>query len=36
VAAAVEEATDYAESRPDPTIKTALLHVYAEGVEGTF
>jgi 2-oxoisovalerate dehydrogenase E1 component alpha subunit len=36
VAAAVEDATDYAESRPDPTVETALMHVYAEGIEGTF
>ncbi len=36
VAALVEEATDYAEAQPDPTVETVLLHVYAEGVEGTF
>ena len=36
VAAAVDEATEYAEARPDPTADTALLHVYSEGIEGTF
>ncbi|HEX7472241.1 MAG TPA: thiamine pyrophosphate-dependent dehydrogenase E1 component subunit alpha [Candidatus Limnocylindrales bacterium] len=36
IAAAVEEATEYAESQPDPTPDTALRYVYAEGVEGTF
>ncbi len=36
IAATVDEATDYAEAQPDPTVESALLHVYAEGVEGTF
>jgi 2-oxoisovalerate dehydrogenase E1 component alpha subunit len=36
VAAAVEEATEYAEAQPDPSPDSALLYVYAEGVEGTF
>jgi 2-oxoisovalerate dehydrogenase E1 component alpha subunit len=34
--ALVEDATDFAESEPDPSPDTALLHVFAEGVEGTF
>ena len=36
IAAAVEEATEFAESQPDPSPDTALRYVYAEGVEGTF
>jgi 2-oxoisovalerate dehydrogenase E1 component alpha subunit len=36
IIAVVNDATDYAESEPDPDPATALEHVYAEGVEGTF
>ena len=32
----VEDATTYAEAQPDPDPATALDHVFAEGVEGTF
>jgi 2-oxoisovalerate dehydrogenase E1 component alpha subunit len=34
VTAAVEDATDYAESQPDPDPATATRYVYAEDVEG--
>jgi len=33
---AVDDATTFAESEPDPDPATALNHVFAEGVEGTF
>jgi 2-oxoisovalerate dehydrogenase E1 component alpha subunit len=36
IIAVVNDATDYAEGEPDPDPATALEHVYAEGVEGTF
>jgi 2-oxoisovalerate dehydrogenase E1 component alpha subunit len=36
IIAIVNDATDYAEGEPDPDPSTALDHVYAEGVEGTF
>jgi len=32
----VDDATTYAEAQPDPDPATALDHVFAEGVEGTF
>jgi 2-oxoisovalerate dehydrogenase E1 component subunit alpha len=32
----VDDATNFAEAEPDPDPATALEHVYAEGVEGTF
>jgi 2-oxoisovalerate dehydrogenase E1 component alpha subunit len=32
----VDDATDFAEAEPDPSPDTALNHVFAEGVEGTF
>lgn len=34
ITAAVEDATDYAESQPDPDPATATRYVYAEGTEG--
>jgi len=34
--AAVDDATDYAEKEPDPDPANALMHVFAEGVEGEF
>ncbi|HTC85118.1 MAG TPA: thiamine pyrophosphate-dependent dehydrogenase E1 component subunit alpha, partial [Candidatus Acidoferrum sp.] len=34
--AVVEDATDFAEAEADPDPSTALNHVFAEGVEGTF
>ena len=36
IIAVVNDATDYAEGEPDPDPATALEHVYADGVEGTF
>jgi 2-oxoisovalerate dehydrogenase E1 component alpha subunit len=34
IKAAVEDATDYAESQPDPDPETAMRYVYADGTEG--
>jgi len=34
--AVVDDATNFAESEPDPSPDNALEHVFAEGVEGTF
>jgi 2-oxoisovalerate dehydrogenase E1 component alpha subunit len=36
ITAVVNEATDFAEGESDPDPATALNHVFAEGVEGTF